>query len=107
MSQKLFFCFQVKELGVLGVKCPTLSQDLAKIFSVYWLVAESSKIPENWPQEVETEINATKPMELQSQIPYSAYLSVNTWSNYFFTYNYYNQIFLEFTTGIFNQVSNE
>lgn len=57
---------QVKELGVLIQNCSCLVRDVAKIFSVYWMMGkEEAKIPPAWPAEVSTKINYTTPMRVQ------------------------------------------
>ena len=38
---------QVKELGVLAMNCPTLAEDMSKIFEVYWtLGGPNQQIPD-------------------------------------------------------------
>ena len=34
---------QVKEIGVLAFNCPTLSEDMSKIFEVYWMLGGRGK----------------------------------------------------------------
>lgn len=56
---------QVKELGLLILNCPCLSDDIAKIFDVYWRLGEQdSKIPAKWPKELSTSINQTNPIKI-------------------------------------------
>nr|BAN21362.1 conserved hypothetical protein [Riptortus pedestris] len=55
----------VKELGVLIKNCSCLAQDMAKIFDVYWLLATpDAKIPEVWPEELDTNINKDIPISI-------------------------------------------
>ncbi|XP_061400820.1 LOW QUALITY PROTEIN: 5'-3' exonuclease PLD3-like [Musca vetustissima] len=54
---------QVKEMGVLALNCPTLANDLEKIFEEYWMLStNTSTIPEQWPSEYATEFNFRHPM---------------------------------------------
>ncbi|XP_031628131.1 phospholipase D3-like isoform X2 [Contarinia nasturtii] len=54
---------QVKELGVLITDCSCLVDDVSKIFNVYWdMGKKNAKIPQNWPIEYSTKINASNPV---------------------------------------------
>ncbi|XP_043266213.1 5'-3' exonuclease PLD3-like [Colletes gigas] len=53
---------QVKELGLLALNCSCLANDYAKIFDVYWTVAEDNKVPSVWPDSFNTKINLDNPM---------------------------------------------
>jgi phospholipase D3/4 len=54
---------QVKEMGVLVMNCPTMAQDMAKIFDVYWELGGSGKeVPPAWPSSLSTKINAESPL---------------------------------------------
>lgn len=70
---------QVKELGVLGWGCDSLTADLEKIFDVYWMLSESNStvIPSEWPQHLHTTINATNqlPLRLVSGHTVSVYVA--------------------------------
>lgn len=56
---------QVKELGIMATNCTCLAEDIAKIFDVYWkLGTPNAKIPNKWPAELSTEINATNQAEI-------------------------------------------
>ncbi|CAJ0582454.1 unnamed protein product, partial [Mesorhabditis spiculigera] len=42
---------QVKELGILGLNCPCIAQDVEKIEDTYWdLGLPDAKIPSSWPE---------------------------------------------------------
>jgi len=57
---------QVKELGITLWDCNLLAKDLLKIFEVYWILGENdSVVPQTWPQELSTGINATHPIQIQ------------------------------------------
>ena len=54
---------QVKEMGVLVMNCPTMAQDMAKIFDVYWeLGGPGKEVPDKWPSSLATKINAGNPL---------------------------------------------
>ncbi|XP_073974399.1 5'-3' exonuclease PLD3-like isoform X3 [Rhodnius prolixus] len=56
---------QVKELGLFISNCTCLLQDIAKIFDVYWDVADPvGKIPDKWPDSVKTDFNHHTPLNL-------------------------------------------
>jgi len=66
---------QVKEMGVLVNNCPKLSNDMAKIFDIYWAVGGANKtIPKRWPAELETQFNRQAPLKIDS-MDMSVYLS--------------------------------
>ncbi|XP_076658422.1 5'-3' exonuclease PLD3 isoform X1 [Halictus rubicundus] len=54
---------QVKELGLLALNCSCLANDYAKIFDVYWMVAENGKVPAVWPDSVTTHVNQHTPID--------------------------------------------
>ncbi|KZC12940.1 Phospholipase D3 [Dufourea novaeangliae] len=53
---------QVKELGLVALNCSCLANDYAKIFDIYWTVAENGKIPPVWPDSVDTNVNLNNPI---------------------------------------------
>ena len=54
---------QVKEMGVVVLNCPTMAQDLAKIFDVYWKLGGPNKeVPDKWPSSLSTKINSRNPL---------------------------------------------
>ncbi|KAI6652898.1 Phospholipase D3-like [Oopsacas minuta] len=56
---------QVKELGILAINCPTLVQDAAKIFEVYWQLSKpGAKLPHVWPPALSTSFNMQTPMKV-------------------------------------------
>jgi len=56
---------QVKEMGVLVTDCACLAKDITKIFDVYWRLGQrNSKIPEQWPTELSTNINSMARLNL-------------------------------------------
>lgn len=54
---------QVKELGLFTSRCPSIAQDLRKIFQVYWFLGRET-IPQKWPQSLSTIYNYKNPMKL-------------------------------------------
>jgi phospholipase D3/4 len=68
---------QVKELGATLKDCPPLARDLDKIFEVYWYLGQNdSKIPEEWPQYLSTDINLDNPLQLKlNGIPSEVYIT--------------------------------
>ena len=57
--------WKVKELGVVALNCSCLTQDLAKVFSIYWTVAKGhSTLPSKWPSSIETGINFKNPLKI-------------------------------------------
>ncbi|KAF5298271.1 hypothetical protein FQR65_LT09782 [Abscondita terminalis] len=56
---------QVKEMGIVVRNCSSLSEDIAKIFDVYWMIGlPGAKIPANWPAYLQTSFNMNTPMNL-------------------------------------------
>jgi len=56
---------QVKEMGVVVRNCSCLTDDVAKIFDVYWSLGEKgAKVPDHWPSNLETKFNIETPMNL-------------------------------------------
>ncbi|XP_015793659.1 phospholipase D3 [Tetranychus urticae] len=56
---------QVKELGIYIQNCPSLGDDLAKVFNVYWSLGQpNATIPDKWPSTFETDINMENPLNL-------------------------------------------
>nr|XP_033328815.1 phospholipase D3-like [Megalopta genalis] len=53
---------QVKEFGLMALNCSCLANDYAKIFDVYWTVAEDGKVPAVWPDSLNTNINVNNPI---------------------------------------------
>nr|XP_031839096.1 phospholipase D3-like isoform X2 [Nomia melanderi] len=58
---------QVKELGLVALNCSCLANDYAKIFDVYWTVAEDGRIPSIWPDSFSTSINLNNPINFTSR----------------------------------------
>ena len=60
--------------------CPTLAEDIQKIFDVYWIVSKGEEKRDEWPVELSTRFTAKNPMELsfvQPDMPsISAFISV-------------------------------
>lgn len=56
---------EVKEIGLHVRECPVLTKELQKIFKIYWNVGVSGKIPNAWPQELQTQFNMGNPMKLK------------------------------------------
>merc|ERR1712223_1575210 len=66
---------QVKEIGVLPLNCPKLAEDMSKIYEVYWALGGPDKtIPDKWPTNLETAINAQEPLDIPGEDT-SVYLS--------------------------------
>lgn len=42
---------QVKELGVVVKSCPSVADDVNKIFLMYYAAANMTKLPSSWPSE--------------------------------------------------------
>ncbi|XP_063826849.1 5'-3' exonuclease PLD3-like isoform X1 [Ostrinia nubilalis] len=56
---------QVKELGIVAYNCSCLATDLGKIFDVYWtLGAPDAVVPDEWPEELATDINMEHPINM-------------------------------------------
>lgn len=53
---------QVKELGLLGMDCPSLAEDAQKLFDVYWyLSTPGAHIPDPWPPQYTADTSLTHP----------------------------------------------
>lgn len=67
---------EVKELGITVTSCPMLTEDVNKIFKVYWQLAATGKLPESWPDYTMTKINKENPASISLNRTASAvYLS--------------------------------
>ncbi|KAK4881376.1 hypothetical protein RN001_004695 [Aquatica leii] len=56
---------QVKEMGVVVRNCSSLTEDIAKIFDVYWTLGlPGAKVPSHWPSYLQTQFNMNTPMNL-------------------------------------------
>jgi phospholipase D3/4 len=56
---------QIKELGVVALNCSCLTQELVKVFSMYWTVAKGhSTLPSKWPSNVQTSTNFKNPLKI-------------------------------------------
>lgn len=55
---------QIKEIGISVENCPTLAQDLDKIFRTYQLMAEREELPEVIGDDLKTDINLANPIGL-------------------------------------------
>lgn len=68
---------QVKEMGVALTHCPTLAEDLLKIFEIYWYLGRpNAEVPKHWPKELSTEFNRTNPMNVSlNNLQYNVFLS--------------------------------
>ena len=74
---------EVKELGLTGMNCACLAEDLSKLFSVYWYLGASgnTSIPDQWPASFATMFNQTNPLSVSynsSARPYDVYMAVRT-----------------------------
>ncbi|KAH9509354.1 5'-3' exonuclease pld3 [Bulinus truncatus] len=52
---------QTKETGVLIENCPSLGEDVSKIFDVYWYLGSNQVVPSHWPSDLETSANSQSP----------------------------------------------
>lgn len=67
---------QVKELGAVIYNCPTLANDMGKLFDVYWYMAAADSIPKPWPKQYSTNINSITPLKLGlNDTKYDIYIS--------------------------------
>ncbi|CAH1263664.1 PLD3 [Branchiostoma lanceolatum] len=56
---------QVKELGAVVEDCPSLAQDVGKLFSVYWdLGKPGADLPPSWPAAYQTNYNLQTPVQV-------------------------------------------
>ncbi|XP_071832804.1 5'-3' exonuclease PLD3-like [Apostichopus japonicus] len=56
---------EVKELSAVMKDCPCYADDMAKIFEVYWEMAQpDSKVPSKWPASLATTFNKDTPLKL-------------------------------------------
>ena len=69
----------VKELGLHFTHCPTVAEDLMKIFDSYFVTAlPDSEIPPVWPSNLSTSFNMENPLQITlSGIPSQMYFSVS------------------------------
>lgn len=69
---------QVKELGVVIRDCPAIAEDALKEFGQYWLAAQSSTLPQAWPQIVDTNIDMKNPAQvILNKQPASVFIAVS------------------------------
>ena len=61
---------QVKELGILGLNCPAVAQDLQKLFEIYWYLTTNA-VPDKFPAIFDTIYNSSNPMKFQTLHPKS------------------------------------
>ncbi|KAL5266618.1 hypothetical protein ACHWQZ_G003853 [Mnemiopsis leidyi] len=61
---------QVKELGILGLNCPAVAQDLQKLFEIYWYLT-TNPVPDNFPAVFDTIYNSSNPIKFQTLHPKS------------------------------------
>ena len=69
----------VKEMGLHFSTCPTLTNDILKIFTSYYIMATpTSVLPNSWPKALATHINQSNPLNINLQGIYSqVYISVS------------------------------
>ena len=69
----------VKELGLHFTHCPTIANDLMKIFTSYFITAlPDAKVPPEWPSELSTKFNMDNPLNVKlSGIPSQIYFSAS------------------------------
>lgn len=67
----------VKELGVFIGDCPSLAQDLANTFNVYWyLGGKEVVVPKSWPLAYSAKYNSTNPQRTAlNGHPYDVFIS--------------------------------
>lgn len=58
---------QIKEIGITFKNCPTLAQDMDKIFRTYMLMADSNSVPEQLSGDLKTKINIKNPLVLNNE----------------------------------------
>ena len=83
LSLKMFGNLQVKELGLLGVDCECLAQDLQRLFDIYWyLSTPGNSLPEEgaWPDQYTALYNMSSPalLTINKTLSSSAFLAVST-----------------------------
>jgi len=67
---------QVKELGILGINCRVIAQDLQKMFEIYWYLT-TNPVPDKFPASLDTLYNRNDPMKfktMQSNTEMTAFL---------------------------------
>ena len=66
-------------MGVLGMDCECLAQDVEKLFAVYWnLTSPTSHVPNPWPPAYDAMFNLSQPAQLSlNGTPALAYWSVS------------------------------
>ncbi|XP_046660069.1 5'-3' exonuclease PLD3-like isoform X2 [Homalodisca vitripennis] len=58
---------EVKEMGIYVQDCPCVTDDIGKLFDVYWMMgAEGAQIPDKWPDSLSTPYNEETPMNLST-----------------------------------------
>lgn len=67
----------VKEMGISAKNCPSLAQDLANTFNVYWyLGGKETVIPPSWNKEFSVKNNVTNPQHIPiNGQPFSVFIS--------------------------------
>ena len=48
---------KTKEMGIFVRNCPSLADDAAKLFDVYWEMGGLQKIPKKWPSSFRYNVN--------------------------------------------------
>ncbi|XP_052827411.1 5'-3' exonuclease PLD3 [Octopus bimaculoides] len=67
---------QIKEMGAIVSNCSSLSQDMGKLFDVYWYLSKVEKLPRVWPNSYSTNFNKTNPLNVNfNKTNYNTYLS--------------------------------
>ena len=81
----IFTLPQVKELGLLGMDCPSLAGDAQKLFDVYWyLSSPEAHIPNPWPSQYTADTSLTHPAAISiNGTPALAYWAVSFLLTYF------------------------
>ena len=52
-------------MGLLGMNCSCLGNDAQKIFEVYWEMADSKTVPNEWPDNLQASFNISNPAQLK------------------------------------------
>eukprot|EP01119_Soliformovum_irregulare_P000831 TRINITY_DN10616_c0_g1_i1.p1 TRINITY_DN10616_c0_g1~~TRINITY_DN10616_c0_g1_i1.p1 ORF type:complete len:619 (+),score=143.49 TRINITY_DN10616_c0_g1_i1:696-2552(+) len=55
---------QVKEIGIVIENCPAIVQDVRKIFEMYWVASDMTKLPQHWDPQYATRYNLANPMTI-------------------------------------------
>ncbi|GAB1601425.1 phospholipase D3-like [Argonauta hians] len=67
---------EIMEMGAVVYNCSSLSEDMGKLFDVYWYLSGVDKLPGVWPSSYSTEFNKNKPNRLiMNNTMYDIYLS--------------------------------